>query len=194
MFVEANDVPRVFAAELPAFLDQLFQDIAVADGRPCKRNADSRQRLFRTQVGHQRADHAAVQELVLLAELRNDEQQLVSVIEPAVLIRHGQAIAVAIEGHTQVRTMRFDRLGQHLRMRGAAIAVDVDSVRLHANGIDLGSQFVKHMRRDMVGSAVRAIHHQSQPAQVEIVGKSTLAEFDVAARRIVDATCLAQLH
>ena len=81
---------------------------------------------------------------------------------------------------------------QIVRRGRAVTVVDVHAVRLRADRNHIGAEFVEHMARDVVGRAVRAVHHDLQSAQVQFGGKGALAEFDVAAGRIVDALGFAQ--
>src|SRR5258706_348873 len=82
---------------------------------------------------------------------------------------------------------------QALGIGRAAFVIDVHSVRRVGNRDHFGAQFVKYRRSDMIGGAVGAIDHDAQSAQVEIVREGTLAEFDVAAVGIVDASDLAEI-
>ncbi len=82
--------------------------------------------------------------------------------------------------------------GQRLRMGRAAGVVDVEAVRLIADGDDVGAQLVKDMRGDVIVGAVGAIDHQPEAAQVHVVGKGALAKLDIAAGGIVDPLDLAQ--
>ncbi|KAG0920227.1 hypothetical protein G6F32_015701 [Rhizopus arrhizus] len=56
----------------------------------------------------------------------------------------------------------------------------------------LGAQLPEHVRRDVVGGAMRGVHHNLHAVQVEVVGERALAEFDVAALRIGHAARAAQ--
>src|SRR5258708_13586425 len=79
------------------------------------------------------------------------------------------------------------------RIRRAYVVVDVEAVRLVADGDDLGAELVEHVRRDVVCRAVRAVDDDLQSLEIELVGKRAFAEFDVAPAGIVDAERLAQL-
>ncbi len=104
-----------------------------------------------------------------------------------------QAVGVAIEGDTVVGLVGAHRANQRIRRRRAHVFVDIETVWLRPDGNDLGPQFVKHRWRDVIGRAMRAVHHQPQTLEGEVIGKRALAEFDVATRGIIESSCLAEL-
>jgi hypothetical protein len=44
--------------------------------------------------------------------------------------------------------------------------IDVEAIRLHADGIDVGAEFGKQPRREVIGRAVRAIQDNLPATQV----------------------------
>jgi hypothetical protein len=80
------------------------------------------------------------------------------------------------------------------RVNGPRHVVDVEAVRMHADGLDVGAELVEHMGGDLVGRAVRAVDHDFHPAQIERGGKGALAELDVAPGRVVDASRFSELR
>ena len=123
---------------------------------------------------------------------RQQVKQLVAGVKAPVSVHHLQAVGVAIQRNANVRAMLAHGLLQGLRMRGAHAVVDVQAVRLVANGDDFGPQLVKNGRGDLVGRAVGGVHHDLQPAQAQIRAESAFAELDVAARRVVQPARAAQ--
>ena len=73
------------------------------------------------------------------------------------------------------------------RMRRAAVVVDVEAVRLVADGDDLGAELPQRLRRDLVAGAVGAIDDDAQPRQRHRARQRALGEFDVAVVHAVDA-------
>jgi len=65
-------------------------------------------------------------------------------------------------------------------MGRAAVAIDVEPIRLVGQRHHLGTQLVEHVGRDVIRRAVGAIDHQLEPAQVEIGRKAALAKLDIA--------------
>src|SRR5262249_19040261 len=70
---------------------------------------------------------------------------------------------------------------------------DVEAVGLARDRDHLRAQLVEHGRRDVVGRAVRAIHDDLEPFQIELVRERALAELDVASGSVGDAERLAEL-
>ena len=70
-------------------------------------------------------------------------------------------------------------------MGRAESGIDVQAVRRAANGYHLGPEFMKHLGRNVVGRAVRAIDHNFQAPKAQIIGKRAFAKFDVAPCGIV---------
>ena len=98
------------------------------------------------------------------------------------------AVAVAVERDAEVGLLRrapaaLERCGRG----GADAVVDVEAVGLDADRDDVGAELVEHVRRDVVGGAVRAVDHDLQALEVELVREGALAELDVAAAGVVDA-------
>ena len=183
----------VLSAEDPALLRHLFQHVPVADGRSFERNAVQGERLLESEVAHQRADHAARHRAAPPVVERDHIQELVAVVHAAFGVNHDQSVAVAVEREAKVGTVIHDGVLQMAWMRRPDVVVDVEAIRLVADGDHLGAELMEHVRRDVVCCAVRAVDDDLQPLEIELVGKSALAEFDVAPARIVDAERLAQL-
>ena len=101
---------------------------------------------------------------------------------PAALI---EAVRIAIQRDAQVCVVFHHRRRQGFGRGGAKAGVDVEAVRRGADRDYFGAQLVEHVRRDRVGGAVGAVDHDLQAAQVQLVREGALAEFDVAASRIV---------
>jgi hypothetical protein len=125
--------------------------------------------------------------LLRRALARDHVEQLVAVVDRPARIRHDEAIAVAVQRDAQVGLVPQHRRLQLRGRGGAEQVVDVEAVRRHAHRHHVRAQLVEHVRRHAVGRAVGAIHHQLQPAQVEMRRKRRLAELDVAPARIVHA-------
>ena len=81
------------------------------------------------------------------------------------------------------RTLR----DQRLRRGRADVAVDVEAVRLDADGDDLGAELPQRLGRDLVGGAVGAIDDDAHAVEVELARQGALGEFDVAGVDALDA-------
>ncbi|AJP48466.1 hypothetical protein PG1C_08370 [Rugosibacter aromaticivorans] len=75
---------------------------------------------------------------------------------------------------------------------GADVVVDIQPIRRVTNADYFRTKFVKHLGGNVIRRAMRAIDHNLHAAQIEIVGKGALAKFNIAPRRIIHATRLAQ--
>ena len=79
-------------------------------------------------------------------------------------------------------------------MRRADAVVDVDAVRLGADGDDVRAELVEYRRRHVVGGAVRAVDDDAPALEIELGRERALAEFDVAAAGVLDPARLAELR
>ena len=104
----------------------------------------------------------------------NDVDQLVAVVYPPLGVRHHQPVAIAVQRNAQIRAMGAHCVGQRLGMRGAAFIVDIEAVRLVADGDHLGPQLVQDVRGNVIGRAIGAVDHDPHAAQVEVLGKVLL--------------------
>ncbi len=125
-----------------------------------------RERLLESEVRHQRADDAAGMHAAPPVVHRDHVQQLVAVVDAAVLVGDQQAVAVAVERDAEVRRVVLHLLGEEPRMRRADAGVDVEAVGFDADGDDLGAELVEHAGRDVVTRAVRTVDDDAETAQV----------------------------
>ena len=92
-----------------------------------------------------------------------------------------------------MRAMLAHRRHQGLGMGGAHVFVDIQTIGGAAYWDDFGTQFVKHLGRDLVGRTVRAIDHYFEALERQVWRKRALAKLDIAARRIVQTFGFAQV-
>src|SRR5947209_1568700 len=76
-----------------------------------------------------------------------------------------EAVAVAVEGDAEIRTVLDHRTRHRLRRCRAACLVDVDAVGLAAHRYDLRAQLLEDAQADSIVGAMRAIDHELQPAK-----------------------------
>ena len=72
--------------------------------------------------------------------------------------------------------------------------IDVEAVRLDADGDDLGAKLPERFRRDLVGGAVSAVDHDAQSLEAHVAGQGALGEFDIARAHVVDAAGAAEFR
>jgi hypothetical protein len=189
--VEAQQVAGTLAAETPASFLEHLQHVAVADLGAGERHVQLASRRSRAKLvisvpttpRHRTVAHAVAHDHV---------QQLVAVVLLALAVDQDQPVGIAVDRDAEVGAAVAHGTHERLRMDGADAVVDVEAVRLRADGDHLGAEFVEHRRRDVVGGAVRAVDHQLEAAQVERVGEGALAELDVAAGRVLEPARLAE--
>ena len=165
---------------------QLLQHVAVAHVGADQRHVEFGQRELQAVVAHQGADHRPLQHSLRMPAACQHIEDVVAIGQYAMPVDQLHAIAIAVERDADVGAVRQHRLLQGLRMGRADFAVDVEAVRLVADGDHFGAQFRKHFRRHLVGRAMRAIQHQLEPVQAEILCHGALAVLRVTRHRIVD--------
>src|SRR5689334_10209995 len=192
--IEAEKMPRVLAAAFPPALEKAFEHVAVADLRAHEVDSHLREAALEREVGHQRADHAALQPRFGLAVLHHRVEELVAVEERAVVIGHREAVAVAVEGDAEVRAVIDHRARHRLRVRGAALLVDVEAVGRAADRDHFRAELLEDARADAIVGAVRAIDDQLHAAQRAVLRERALAELEVTALGVVHALGLTQVR
>ena len=105
----------------------------------------------------------------------------------AALVDQDDAVGVAVERDADVGAHLAHLAAQRFRRGRAAFLVDVESIRLDADGDDVRAQFPQRFRHHLVGRAMRAIDHHAQAVEREVARQRALGEFDVAIVDAVDA-------
>ncbi len=191
--VGQDDVAGLLAAEVVAVEAHVLQHVAVADGGAGQRQADGGEVALQPEVGHQRRHDAGLAELAVLLPVGGDRRhQLVAVDDPAGLVDDQHAVGVSVERDADVGAHLPHLPHQGVRRGGADAAVDVEAVRLDADGEHLGAEFPQGFGRDAVGGAVGAVDHDAQPVERQVARQGHLGELDVARDRVVDALGAAQ--
>ena len=112
---------------------------------------------------------------------------MITVQQFAFLIHHHQAIAVTVEGNTQIGGLFNYSLLQLLRVGRATALIDVKAIRFHRHRDDLGTEFGKYPWPSLVCRAMRAIQHDFNAAQTEISRHGIFAELHVSAGGVIDS-------
>ena len=159
-------MPGILPSELPILFLEHLQHVAIPDLGARERNPHFLERALQREIGHQGSGDA-LQPAVFRALARDDEQELVAVVEPAVPVGHEHAVAVPVERDAQIGLVRGDRPLQDLRMRGSGAIVDVEPVGIRSYRLDVGAQLVENVGSDMIGRAVSAIDHDLHSAKVQ---------------------------
>ena len=109
------------------------------------------------------------------------------------MVDHDHAVTVAVQRNAQVGF-----LCQNTRLQGTNIScphllVNVQTIRLAANGDDFRTQFAEDIRGDVIGRAISTVHHNFEVSQAQLIREGTFTEFDITARRINDTVRFTQL-
>ena len=96
MTIQTDDMTGIFAAQLPAFLLQQFHHIAIAHPGALERNAKLLHGMLEGKIGHQRANHPALECSLGMPLSGDDVHQLVAIVQLTLRIHHYQSVTIAI--------------------------------------------------------------------------------------------------
>ena len=145
------------------------------------------QRQFQTHVGHQGTDDTALETTVAQGIPCDDIEHFITVDEIAGMVNHDQTVTVTIKGNPQI-SLALQHLGnQCVRRSRTNTIVDVETIRGTAHGDHFSTQLAENRRRNVVSSAMTAVHHHFHPIQIHVGGEGALAEFDIATGGIINA-------
>ncbi len=98
---------------------------------------------------------------------RRERDELVAVDHLAVAVDGQDAVAVAVEREAQLVVAGAERRLQALQMRRAAAVVDVASVRLVGEDLDLGAEPAEDLRSGLERRAVGGVEQDTAAGEVE---------------------------
>ena len=164
--LEHDDVPGLLAAEHVTTALHGRGHVLVAHRRLDHLDAGVAHRHVEALVRHHRDHHrVARQPTRFLQPGREHGQDLVAVERLPIRVDREAAVGVAVIGDARIRAVLDDRRGQRAECGGAAAVVDVQAVRLVADGDDLRARQAQRLRREAVSRAVRAVGHDPQARQ-----------------------------
>ena len=179
---------RLLAADIEAVGTHVLDHVAVADLGAVELQVQAAEETLEPEIGHDGRDHAAAGEAAgLVPGLGDHRHDLVAVDDLALFVDDDDAVGVAVQRDADVGAHFMHLLLQFDGMGRAAFLVDVEAVRLDADGHHLGAEFPKRGRRDLVGGAVGAVDDDAQARQRHGARQGALGEFDVAVVHAVDA-------
>ena len=108
------------------------------------------------------------------------------------MVNHDDAVAIAVKRDPQIRFLSHDARLEHPHISRTAFFIDVYTIRLATDGDNLRTQFTQHIRRNVIGGTVGAIHHNFQTIEAKFVWKRRFAKLNIAPRRIHDTTGLTE--
>jgi hypothetical protein len=110
----------------------------------------------------------------------------------AALVDDQHAVGVAIERNADISPYFADLFNQPLGRGGADFVVDVEAVRLDANGENFSAELPQRFGRRAITRAIGAIDHDAEAFQRQVAGQGALGEFDVARTHVINAPSPAQ--
>ena len=111
----------------------------------------------------------------------------------ALLVDDHHPVGIAVERDADVGAYLVDLVDQRRRGGRADVAVDVEAVRLDADGEDLGAQLPQRLGRHLVGGAIGAIDDDAQAVERQVARQRALGELDIAVLDAVDALGAAEI-
>ena len=170
----------LLAADVDAALAHHFHHVAIAHARAVQLDIAGFEETFQPQIGHDGChDAAALQPAGRAPGFGDQRKHLVAVDQLAAFVAQNHAVGVAIQRHAEIGAMRQHLAAQMLRMRAAALAIDVGAVWRNADRYDFGTEFAQHRGRHAIGRTMRAIHHHAHAIQRQSAGETCLGDFDI---------------
>ena len=143
--------------------------------------------MLESQVAHHRANHGPLEAAFPLARGREDIKQLITIDDGTILIDHDQAIAIAIQRHTDVSFEGRNRQAQELGVCRAAAFIDVAPVRRATDRDYVRAEITDGPRPYLVARTVGAIENDLETIQCQVIRKRRGAELLVANPRRINA-------
>src|SRR5690606_12470264 len=192
MTVETQQMAGALATKEPPPAHEAVKPVPVTNLGALELNAPCVHGFLEAEVGHERTHYTL--HLALGVPVAHDGvQELVAIVDATGFIDHQQAVGVAVQSNTHMSTARSDFSRHCLGMQCADTLIDIEAVRLTADGKNLGTQFAEDMGSNLVGSTVSSIYHNLHPRQIKLVGEGAFAKLNVATRGIVNAPSPAQV-
>ena len=148
----------LLAADQVAVLLHVLGDILVSDRGLLIADAQLIQRLVQAHVGHDGGDDLGIAEhAALLQVLGGEIEDVVAVADVSFLVYRQAAVRVPVKGKADVQLVLQHVFLKLLDMGGAAVDVDVQSVRVVGDHIGVGAQGVKDALGHHPGTAVGTV-------------------------------------
>ena len=139
-----------------------------------------------------RPDHRAAESPELLTIARDDESDLITIDRLTVRIDHNQPIAITIECDAEISPCFAHGSLQHLRRSCTHARVNVEAIGSVTDRGDRCTQLLQHRWGDVVGRAMRAVHHNFKARQIDARIERALTKFDVTPSGVGHAMSLAK--
>src|SRR5215510_1404094 len=164
---------RLLAPQVVSPGQHLFDDITVSDFGAQQFYPEISQRKLQAKVTHNRGHNGFLLEGSFFSHVFcAHSQDLIAIQYFAGFIDEHRAIRVAVEGHRKIRMFLQQNVSGGLRIKSAALPVDIFPVGLNTEWNYLGSQLRQNLRHNPIGSTVAAISYNAQPLQREMTWKT----------------------
>ena len=131
-----------------------------------ERHTEFLELFFNRKVGHERTDDSAKHSSVH-AILGNEIEQLIAVID-LTAVRHDQTVGISVQRDTDIAAGLLNAIRKRFRMGCADTFINIESVRCITSANDGRTEFMIDIRRNVVGSAVGAVHINLEALQIQI--------------------------
>jgi len=146
------------------------------------------ERFIETEIAHHSGNERVLLQPAGAQKIDGgDRKNFVSIDNLAVFVAEQDAIGVAIVRDADIRAVLLDEALDFLRMRAAALRVDVHAVRLVVRNDDLRPELAQNARRRFVSSAVGHIDRHAHFLKRHPARKARLGKFDIATEGVIDA-------
>ena len=171
VFVQKDDMARLFPSQAGTYFPHSFQYIAVAYFGLLNFNFISFSHQEKAQITHNsRYNPVAFQLPLALHVIPYNGHNLVTVHNIAQFIHCKQPVGIPVKSQTYIRFLVYYPCLQFFHMRRAAIGIDIRSIRAVMNCHHFTAQFFQGFYRCIIRSTLRTVNHYFQTAQVHIYG------------------------
>lgn len=118
--------------------------------------------------------------------LRAKRHDLITVEHLSAFVHYDEPVRIAVKSEADIRPRLPDLGGHSFGIQRAATVVDVQAVGFGTYLDDLGAQFLKCKRRDLVIRPVGAVNDHTQTVKRQMGGERILEIDNITARRILD--------
>ena len=182
-----HHMARLLAAQIKAVLAHMLDHIAVAHLRARQAQPAVLQMAFQSQIRHHRGNNARrAQQFATLPITGNQPHQLIAIDHFAVFIADNQPVGIAIQRNADIGFFGPHLIGQCAGIGRTAIFIDVEAVRLHANGHHFRAQFPQRGRGHLIGRAIGTIDNQLNALKAHLAREGALGKFNIARLTVIN--------
>ena len=146
------------------------------------------ERFIQAEIAHDGGDQRIVAQLAGAQKIDSGNgEDFVTIDNLAVVVAEQDAIGIAVVSDADIGVAQLHGALNFLRVRAAATVVNIHAVRLIVNNGDIGAELAQDARRRFVSGAVGHIDSDTHFFERHFSGETRLGEFNVAAKRVVDA-------